>query len=199
MNINLKKIAVVLAIYYSVIFLQACCRCKQPLFQYQEYKALRIKPSEILSPQISFDVTADSIYYLNYSTPCNVEWGVINSTYACSCKEEGHKGAKYKITAVNIYADSIYDPSVPASQPLTSLFEVVQYQDSQTGEYHTVPIDDVGFYFYNIDRQMVIITTKVKPVAPERAYRFMVEIKKDNGSVARATSAPIRWGQLYPG
>lgn len=66
-----------------------------------------------------FKITLESIQFLTRITP-----GVfINSAYA-DCEPDGDSGLKYRITEINIYADSIFDSSIPDGESLESLFNI---------------------------------------------------------------------------
>lgn len=144
MKIIWKKAGIVILSYYSVVLLQACCSCPDPELPYFDYKSINIDSygpfPYSLYPEAGFGfrIELDSIHYLAVQENKQLHWGLVNKVNGCSCDGDGYWGEKYGLTEINIYADSVFDASLPSGEPLNSLFEVATHYNSETQKYETI-------------------------------------------------------------
>jgi hypothetical protein len=175
-----------------MLTLEACCICSDPEFPFYDYKQIEVRYSQPDSDGFfGFAITADSIHYLAcYETIP----GFLNGAYACSCNEDGNLGEKFRVEAINIYADSVFDTSIDAGDPLNSLFEISTFYNNVTGMYEKIPLDSAGDLPVRLSPyRELYIDSKSVPVAFNRPYYFKIEIVKDNGSVVEARVGPLTW------
>lgn len=192
---------VVILGYYSMLTLQACCNCPDPDLPYFDYKSIDIEvnsPNPVsLYPDAGFRffLKLDSIEYLATQVKGHSSgWGLINSAYACSCDNNGDLGAKYGFQAINIYADSIFDASIPDGEPLNSLFEVPTHYNNETKKTETIPLENISNFPYRLSESTeIIISSKSIPVALNRPYYFEIEVIKENGDTIRTAVGPLIW------
>ena len=201
MTINWKKSGTIVLLYYLMVFLQACCNCPDPELPYFDYKAISIENYEAgtLSAETEFGFTFrfSSVEYLALQRQgYKSDWGLMNKAYACDCPAGvGNMGPKFKIAAINIYADSVFDSSIPKGAPLNDLFEITNYYyNTAAGKYENIPLNSFKEHrqYYTSDFAISLVSKSV-PVALNRPYNFTIEIVKENGTVVRSTTSPMVW------
>ena len=198
MNIQWSKICIIITIYYSALILQGCCYCPAD-FPFFDYKSLEIVTNPPSSPEGIFSLTLqpkDVEYLVSNPSGSKNRWNIINAAYACSCEEDGDKGAKYSIVSINIYSDSIFDASIPEGEPLNKLFETAPTDLS--GRNVFLPLDSINKdggmfprFLYTTDK--IYLKTDAQPVSLGRPYSFEIKIIREDGSVITATTEPVVW------
>lgn len=185
--------------YYLLMLLQACCSCQDPELPYFDYKAIIVETQgpDTSSPtqRFSFIISLDSTVYVALQQPLRPKpAGLIHTAYACDCAGNGAAGTKFGIREINIFADSVFDASIPADQPLNQHFEATVAYNSTTGTYDPVQLDSIRYYtHYFKNASHLKLVSQAVPVNMNRPYRFKVEIVKENGFKVSANSSDISW------
>jgi hypothetical protein len=187
-----------------MVVLLVCCvdqSCPKPDRPYFDYKAITVEttPPHPISPypEVSFGFTIHlkEIEYLA-SNEINQDngLGLINSAYARDCYYDVDWGAKYGFQAINIYADSTFDASIPNGEPLNSLFEVLTDYNDGTKIYQKISLENISNFPNILKKYMEIkIVSNSIPVAINRPYYFEIEVVKENGDIIRSTVGPLVW------
>lgn len=186
-----SKAGILLLVYYCTLILEACCNCPSPDLPFFDYKTINVETFGPSDEHFSFSITFDSIRYL---ASHGIIHGLSNSAYACSCENDGDWGAKFQVTAINIYADSVFDAAIAPGDPLNILFEVDTHYNTVTGRYNTIPLDEFSEFPLRLHTFTKLhVSSTATPVTYNRPYYFDIEVVKGDGSVVRTTVGPLTW------
>ncbi len=184
----IKKTFTILCIYFFIVFINACY-CPEPQLPYFDFEAINIttdKPNPNHHENgFSFTITFDSIAFLAQN---NIQF--INNAYALSCEESGDYGLKYGIKEINVYADSIFDASIPSAERLNEFFEVSMHTSAFTPLNEFNDSHDRIYY-----RSEIRLFSQSVPVDLNRDYNFVIEIIKENNDIVKSEAGPLRWSE----
>lgn len=197
MQMNIKKILILpIGFLCTNILYISCCKCVDSNDHFYEVRNVTVKPlgsgGAIIDTGIP--VTADTVF-LNYFLGVNCVAAaktdlsfLVNGAYACKCRECGDRGLKYKLLAVNITSDNVFN-GVAANAPLNAFFKV-------KGDYVNpdFPLDSLlpaintenGFRFY------FSVFTKTKS-GNTAGHKFKLNMSYANNTAVTAVTNAIVW------
>lgn len=197
---RLKRIFLLLAGYYTIMLFHSCEINEDADFPYFDYYSIVIENQNFVKPQENFflKISPDSsAFVVDNSNPIKTGFNFLPTAYA-DYNSDGHKGQKYFITSINVYADSVFNSAIAADQSLNSLFGLNVYLGNNNYKYVTLDsinknLQNYKWIGFNYPTDETLILTKEKPVALNRPYQFEIVIEKQDGSVIRGTSKSVKW------
>ena len=190
------KLFLLFGFYTIAHFAAACwpnssiCDCPTVL-PFFDYSALRITSKEqTVVQRLELEVRADSVQYLAQVNPVP-GWGFITSAWGCDCNYNGEQGPKHRVQKFNIYADRVFNDTLPAGVSLNSLFFV----DGGDVLYSMLP-DEPLDYFWSFGegpesiRPLTLLSYE-KPKQLGVPFRFRVEMVKSNGDILQVETGEI--------
>lgn len=171
----------------GLYWLNACCGENKPYFDYQKLG--------IISDRLLLTATNDTVITLrvspediDYFTSVCPNLPFVSSAYGNSCPAPGDEGTKFKMTAVEIFADKDFNDTLPAGTSLAGLF----YDGRAVSQSPPVPqvISDLEFPTPDWD---FVVYTPFKPKEAGEAFALTVKITKSDGSVAQGKISGVKF------
>ncbi len=105
-----------------------------------------------------------------------------------TCPDKFDYIPQHKIKEINVYADSIFDASIPSAERLNDFFEVsINFSEF-------TPLNDLNDRHYRYDNgSQIVLSSQSVPVDLNRDYNFLIEIIKENNDTVKAEAGPLRW------
>ena len=182
----LKRLSMLALFCAGMYLLDACCGDNKPFFDYQKLT--------VYSAIVPFQNTADSVLALRVE-PAEVEYlasayklTIGTPAYGTSCPDPGEEGTKYKMTAVDIYADKNFNDTLPAGTSLSSIF--FNGRSSNTSKPIAQGVSELEFLLPQWD---FLIYTPLEPTQPNQTFTLTVKITKSDGSVAEGKVTGVKF------
>lgn len=191
MRIDMKKIFYIFTIYFAIVLLQGCflsfCDCDKPPFPYLDIESIKVntafKDATNSSKELFFYINPDSISLIAFQKMNCKSIFLISKAEACSCQENGYKGAKIKLKKINIYADSVFSSNIPNEEPINQLLDRVVTVSQGGGVFvdEYTPLIELSNSDFSLlyKSYSVQLRLKHKPIS-NRPYKFRIEMIKEN-------------------
>ncbi len=196
-----KKVIIVFILALGLQFVTSCntnCRCSPVRDIYYTNSGVTVKNLDSKLP-VPFVTTSKIIAGANYGIQIelqiqqlvrrkqNVNWGLIQSAYACSCIGDNYL-AKESILSVEIFSNNDFSSDYPKNTDLSSLFKIKANNSTTTIEEHTKLINNHKYGYPNLFYGGVFL--QVKPSVSSK-HEFKIRITLSDGRILEGKTTEV--------